>query len=127
MPYQKPRLVRFNQIVKDFRMRPNMEVSWNFKCLRTFCPRSGIVNRFRKLVTFSRICFFFNPFSMNLPRCPLCSCNLILRFTPTLPGNGQILMSFPYGKSLLVSQARQCRPFWLIVAQFISILRYVLV
>ena len=34
----------------------------------------------------------------------------LVRCPPRLPGNGQFLMSFPYGKLSPVSQARQCGP-----------------
>ena len=46
IPDQKPHSIRFNQIVKDFHMRSNLEFSCRFRCLHTFWPRSGIMNRF---------------------------------------------------------------------------------
>ena len=48
----------------------------HFMCLRTFWPKSGIVNHFCKLVTFYQIGFFLKPFWMNLIRYLLCTCNL---------------------------------------------------
>ena len=54
-PDQKSRPIRLNRIVKAFSPRPNLETSRPFKCSRTIWTRSGIVDRFRELVTISKI------------------------------------------------------------------------
>ena len=42
----------------------------------------------------------------------------LVHCTPTLPGNDQCLILFPYGKLSFASKERQCRPFSQIGAQF---------
>ena len=77
-PYQKPRLIFFNKILKVFRPRPKIETSQHFKCSHTLWPRSGTVNRFRKLVMIYQIWFFPNNFKTNILRYPLRVCNIRL-------------------------------------------------
>ena len=51
MTDQHPRLIRFNQTVKVFCVRPKTEFLRHFKCSHTFWPRYGIANRFHELVS----------------------------------------------------------------------------